>query len=40
MKRKGTNTEIEMIVTPFGGSGHAILPKSWVGKKVRVTIMD
>lgn len=37
MKRKENTSSIETVVTPFGGSGHAILPKTWIGKKVRVT---
>lgn len=40
MKRKDTITKVESLVTPFGGSSHVILPKSWVGKKVKVTLFD
>jgi putative transposon-encoded protein len=40
MKRKVNARSVETIVTPFGGSGHAILPKTWIGKKVRVTLIN
>lgn len=35
------NTEgIEAQVRQFGDSAHIILPKEWVGKKVKVTLVD
>jgi putative transposon-encoded protein len=40
MKRKVDARSVETIVTPFGGSGHAILPKNWIGKKVIVTLKN
>jgi putative transposon-encoded protein len=40
MKGKANVRSVETIVTPFGGSGHAILPKTWIGKKVRVTLIN
>ncbi|HEX9317372.1 MAG TPA: DUF2080 family transposase-associated protein [Nitrososphaeraceae archaeon] len=39
MKGKENVSSVETAVTPFGGSGHAILPKTWIGKKVRVTLI-
>ena len=40
MKSKVNARSVEAVVTPFGGSGHAILPKTWIGKKVRVSLIS
>ncbi|MBA2861613.1 DUF2080 family transposase-associated protein [Methanococcus maripaludis] len=29
---------IEKQVKPFGNTGHITLPKSWIGKKVKIKI--
>ncbi len=40
MKRKETITKIEGEVTPVGTGTHVFVPKSWIGKKVKVTLME
>jgi putative transposon-encoded protein len=31
-------SQIESIVTPSGTSGHVVVPKTWIGKEVIVTL--
>ena len=35
-----TITKIESVVTPSGNSGHVVVPKAWIGKKVVVTLKE
>ena len=35
-----TMREIETEVSKFGNGAHITVPKEWVGKKVRVTILE
>jgi putative transposon-encoded protein len=35
---KATITQIESVVTPSGNSGHVVVPKAWIGKKVVVKL--
>lgn len=40
MPRKMTMREIDTEVAKFGNGAHITVPKDWVGKKVRVTILE
>lgn len=40
MARKMTMREIESEVSKFGNGAHVTVPKDWVGKRVRVTLLD
>ena len=40
MVRRIEVNEVITEVTKVGTGGHCFLPKSWIGKKVRVTLMD
>lgn len=40
MARKMTMKEIETEVAKFGNGAHVTVPKDWVGKRVRVTIIE
>lgn len=40
MVRKMKMREIESQVSAFGNGGHVIVPKDWIGKKVRVTLIE
>jgi putative transposon-encoded protein len=33
-----SDTQVECVVKRFGGSGHVMLPKKWLGKTVRATL--
>lgn len=32
--------EIEAIVKAIGGCGHVLLPKSWIGRDVKITLKE
>jgi putative transposon-encoded protein len=40
MPRKMKFTEFESEVTKSGKSGHIVVPKEWIGRKVRVFLLD
>lgn len=40
MPRRMTMKEIESEVTAIGNGGHVIVPKDWIGKKVKVAVID
>jgi len=40
LPRKMKFTEFESQATKSGNSGHVIVPKDWIGKKVRVTLIE
>ncbi len=40
MSRKATTNEIESIVSQSGNGAHVFVPKQWIGKKVRVTLIE
>jgi putative transposon-encoded protein len=40
VSRKATTKEIESIVNQSGNGEHVFVPKQWIGKKVRVTLME
>jgi putative transposon-encoded protein len=37
-RMQATITQIESVVTPSGNSGHAVVPKAWIGKEAIVTL--
>jgi putative transposon-encoded protein len=37
-RMKAIIKQIESVVTPLGNSGHAVVPKVWIGKEVIVKI--
>lgn len=40
MPKSMTMKEIETEVSKFGNGAHAVVPKDWMGKKVRVTLLE
>jgi putative transposon-encoded protein len=40
MAAKVKNGEIEAKVTHLGNGAHVMLPKDWLGKKVRVSLIE
>lgn len=40
MPRKMTMREIETEVSKFGNGAHVTVPKDWIGKKVKVTLLE
>ena len=40
MSRKATTKEIESIVSQSGNGAHVFVPKQWIGKRVRITLME
>ena len=40
MSRKATTKEIESTENQSGNGAHVFVPKQWIGKKVRVTLME
>ena len=40
MSRKATTKEIESIVSQSGNGAHVFVPKQWIGKKVRVALIE
>jgi putative transposon-encoded protein len=39
-RMKATITQVESDVTPFGNSGHVVVPKAWIGKEAIVTLKE
>jgi len=39
-RMKATITQIESIVIPSGNSGHAVVPKAWIGKEAIVKLRE
>jgi putative transposon-encoded protein len=39
-RMKAKFTQIESVVTPSGNSGHAVVPKAWIGKEAIVTLKE
>lgn len=40
MARRMKMSQIESQVTKIGNGAHVLVPKQWIGKKVRVTLME
>ena len=40
MPRKATAREIETTASEAGNGAHVIVPKQWIGKKVKVTLLE
>ncbi|HZA64261.1 MAG TPA: DUF2080 family transposase-associated protein [Nitrososphaeraceae archaeon] len=40
MSRKATTKEIESTVSQSGNGAHVFVPKQWIGKRVRVILME
>ena len=40
MPRKATTREIETTVSQAGNGAHIIVPKQWIGMKVKVTLLE
>jgi putative transposon-encoded protein len=40
LPRRMKFTEFESEVTKSGNSGHVIVPKDWIGKKVKVSLLE
>ena len=40
LPRKMKFTEFESEATKSGNSGHVIVPKDWIGKKVKVSLIE
>jgi putative transposon-encoded protein len=37
---KATITQIKSVVTPSGNSGHAVVPKAWLGNEAIVILKE
>jgi putative transposon-encoded protein len=39
-RMKAIIKQIESVVTPFGNSGHVVVPKTWIGREAIVKLKE